>query len=106
MGAAYITEGGCSDDNFTDFRYWLISMGRDVYESALTDPQSLGESTRLPGVEVSFFQEFGYVAREIMDEKGISDDTWETRHPREPQGIAWKESDLPTLFPKLWAKFS
>src|SRR5215471_9411707 len=39
--AAYIIEGGCSDDGFTDFRSWLISMGRDVYDAALRDPETL-----------------------------------------------------------------
>ena len=32
-----------SDDGFMDFRSWLISQGRDVYMSALEDPESLVE---------------------------------------------------------------
>jgi hypothetical protein len=36
-----LINGGMSDDGFTDFRYWLISRGRDVYERALADPDSL-----------------------------------------------------------------
>jgi hypothetical protein len=36
--AAYLFGGGCSDDSFTDFRSWLISMGRETYTLALTDP--------------------------------------------------------------------
>jgi len=34
-------EYGCSDDGFIDFRAWLIAQGRDVYLSALADPDSL-----------------------------------------------------------------
>jgi len=40
-GAAYVINGGCSDDGFTDFRSWLILQGRDVFESALKHPDSL-----------------------------------------------------------------
>ncbi len=32
---------GCSDDGFIDFRGWLIAQGKDVYEKALSDPESL-----------------------------------------------------------------
>ena len=39
-GAAYLINGGCSDDTFEYFRAALISLGREVYERALTDPES------------------------------------------------------------------
>jgi hypothetical protein len=39
--AAYIIEGGCSDDGFTDFRSGLIGLGRKVYEDAIRDPATL-----------------------------------------------------------------
>src|SRR5262245_22449335 len=48
-GAAYVIGGGCSDDGFMDFRDWLISMGRDVYEEALSAPASLAAVARAPG---------------------------------------------------------
>ena len=32
---------GCSDDGFEYFRGWLIGQGQDVYEKALSDPESL-----------------------------------------------------------------
>lgn len=57
--AGYIIEGGCGDDGFTDFRYWLISMGRDVYDNAMTDVESLADVAFAPGVEVTRFEEFG-----------------------------------------------
>ena len=31
-GADFIIGGGCSDDGFIDFRGWLISVGREIYE--------------------------------------------------------------------------
>jgi hypothetical protein len=40
-GAAYLANGGCSDDGFDYFRGWLIGQGRKVYETVLADPDSL-----------------------------------------------------------------
>jgi hypothetical protein len=40
-GAAYVIEDGCSDDCFSDFRAYLISLGKGPYEAALRDPDSL-----------------------------------------------------------------
>src|SRR6185503_14472208 len=36
-GAAYLIQGACSDDDFMDFRSWLISMGKDIFEASLKD---------------------------------------------------------------------
>jgi Protein of unknown function (DUF4240) len=43
-GAAYIINGGASDDGFYYFRCWLIGMGRAVYEAAIEDPDSLADA--------------------------------------------------------------
>lgn len=40
-GAAYLLQGGCSDDGFDYFRGWLITRGRAVFEAAVADPDSL-----------------------------------------------------------------
>ena len=42
--AAYTINGGASDDGFYYFRCWLICMGREVYEAALADPDSLADA--------------------------------------------------------------
>jgi hypothetical protein len=39
--AASLINRGCTDDGFEDFRGWLIAQGREVYEAALRDPDSL-----------------------------------------------------------------
>ena len=43
-GAAYLINGGASDDGFYYFRCWLIGMGRNVYEAAVANPDSLAEA--------------------------------------------------------------
>lgn len=65
--AAYLIESGCSDDGFMDFRYWLISMGCDVFEAALADPDSLASVAAAPGIEDCAIEEFGYVAASVLE---------------------------------------
>ena len=42
-GAAYLVEGGCSDDGFMDFRDGLVLAGRAVFERTLADPDTLAD---------------------------------------------------------------
>ncbi|MBO3743116.1 DUF4240 domain-containing protein [Actinoplanes flavus] len=46
-GAAYLINGGCSDDGFEYFRGWLMAQGREVFERAVADPDTLAG---VPGV--------------------------------------------------------
>ncbi|MCN9242385.1 DUF4240 domain-containing protein [Streptomyces sp. RY43-2] len=48
--AAYVINGGCSDDGFDYFRGWLIAQGREVFERAVAAPDALAE---LPTVRAS-----------------------------------------------------
>jgi hypothetical protein len=48
-GAAYLINGGCSDDGFDYFRAWLVTQGRDVWDAALADPDSLASFGRFEG---------------------------------------------------------
>jgi Protein of unknown function (DUF4240) len=41
--AAYLINGGCSDDGFEYFRGWLIAQGREVFEHAVAAPDSLAD---------------------------------------------------------------
>src|SRR5262249_29918085 len=42
-GAAYLINGGASDDGFYYWRCWLVGMGKKVYEAALANPDSLAD---------------------------------------------------------------
>jgi hypothetical protein len=42
-GAAYLLNGGCSDDGFYYFRGWLIAQGQKAYEAAVADPDTLAK---------------------------------------------------------------
>ena len=105
-GAAYIMEGGCSDDGFTDFRYGLISKGKDVYETVLTDPDSLADLDF--GVEISN-ELFGYSALDVYEERTGNDMPRKTfEQPEQPVGEEWDFDDMTenkNRLPKLFEKF-
>ncbi|MBB4967837.1 DUF4240 domain-containing protein [Saccharothrix violaceirubra] len=41
--AAYVVNGGCSDDGFDYFRGWLIVQGRETFERVVADPDALAD---------------------------------------------------------------
>jgi hypothetical protein len=107
-GAAYLIADGCSDDGFADFRGWLISMGRRVFEAAVSEPESLVEAAEAPGVEDVFFEEFQYVPAHVYEElTGQEPPAYEGQRPGEPAGQRWSEDEgnLQQRFPKLWARY-
>ena len=101
-GAAYVINGGCSDDGFMDFRSWLIAQGRAVYDAAMADPESLADHIK---EDYATFEEFAYVAVEVFEKKTGEDfpDTG-IRYAAEPEGSRWEEEDLDGMFPRLTAK--
>lgn len=56
-----------TDDGFIDFRYWLISRGKEVYMNALREPATLSK-VPLNG-ESPNFESFGYTASKAYDAK-------------------------------------
>ena len=104
--AAYIMNGGCSDDCFIDFRGWLIGQGKEVYLKALSDPDSLSELEKIN--EDIEWEGYNYLADTVYEEK--TDDempmTSKANHPSEPKGKKWDENELETLLPKLSKKYS
>lgn len=46
-GAAYLINGGASDDGFEYFRGWLMTQGRTVFARAVADPDALAELPRV-----------------------------------------------------------
>jgi len=108
-GAAEIIGGFCSDDGFIDFRSWLISMGREVYEQALADPDSLADIAPGPNAAKGpFFEEFAYVAGSVHEEmtgEDIPFSPWGLLS--EPTGEPWTQdiNELSRRLPRLWAKY-
>lgn len=104
-GAAYLINGGCSDDGFDYFRGWLVLQGRSVFEAALADPDSLAD---LPDLEEDVECE------EIL---GVAWSAYETVTGDEipmvsielpDLGESWDfddDEEMEQRYPKLFAKF-
>ncbi|MEV0003185.1 DUF4240 domain-containing protein [Micromonospora sp. NPDC050980] len=52
-GAAYLINGGASDDGFEYFRGWLMTQGRAVFARAVGEPDSLAELPRVRAAALS-----------------------------------------------------
>jgi len=111
--AAYIINGGCSDDGFDYFRYWLIARGKKIYYDALANPDSL--ALLVEAYDEFEFEDFGYVANDAFEEKtenDIDDYIDENVNVGYPEiEFTWQEENresmkavCPQLFNKMWDK--
>ena len=104
--AAYIIQGGCSDDSFQDFRASLICQGRDRFEQVLKNPECLADAEFDGIAERLYYEGFQYVPATVYKEKTGEDMQGSSvARPADPTGDEWEEDDLPEKFPKLWKKF-
>lgn len=119
-GAAYLINGGCSDDGFEYFRRWLISRGEKVYHAALAEPDSLARVVHEDGEED--FEEIGYLSGKVYESKtgkDYSEFLDQVHEGREGVGLTligdladWHgpdgdidEAKAKRLYPKLYRKF-
>jgi hypothetical protein len=116
--AGYIMNGGCSDDAFEYFRLWVISRGRDVYETAKLDADSLAALNGDEAVEGFYdFESFWYVANDAFEKKTgknlydhIDYEKFKTCESNYPHNIefTWTEEDAESrrrICPKLFERF-
>ena len=103
-GAALVINSGCSDDGFDYFRGWLMLQGRNVWEAALRDPESLADVSFEGDAEC---EDALYVASKAYEHvAGRSLPSSRDDPPNQPIGTAWQEADLEALYPKLWKHFA
>jgi len=102
-GAAYVIQGGCSDDGFDYFRDFLISEGQQAFQNALQRPDDLAQIELPDDVELEDFRYSIADAYEAVtgQELPISNVIF----PTEPAGQAWTEDQLESLYPQLCAKY-
>lgn len=103
-GAAYVINGGCGDDTFSDFRASLISRGRTAFESALADPESLASEDF--DEDAWFYEGYQYAVTDGVKAAVGSVVNRESPHPGEPSGQAWEEDKVYDLYPQLAEKFA
>ncbi|MFF2651885.1 DUF4240 domain-containing protein [Streptomyces sp. NPDC058045] len=111
-GAAWVLLGGASDDAFEYFRCWLIGQGREVFEGALHDPDSLADLLDDFDEEVDGDgEELGYAADEAYEQLTgtVAPDLGLPPAPAEPAGTPLDLEDdtaLARAYPKLWDRFA
>lgn len=108
--AAYIMNGGCSDDGFDYFRAWLIAQGKETFYNALNNPDSLADLPQT-GDEAEYeFEHMMYVAGEAFKEK-YQGDIYAYLANKPLYGdivFNWDEDDeasMKAICPKLYEKF-
>jgi Protein of unknown function (DUF4240) len=106
-GAAYVIEDGCSDDCFRDFRSYLISLGREPYEAALRDPDSLAPVVQ--DAETGDWENADSVAGDAY-ESAVGEDipADDSDLSGEPSGEPWDDEDQDALvqrYPRLAERF-
>jgi len=116
--AIYIIFEGCGDDDFMDFRSWLISRGEKVYRAAIRDPNTLLKVVkpvreapkkgrhRSRRLSLSFLNPAMFVWEDITGKDMFEMPNRECKRT-EPAGEEWAEDgdDLKQRFPKIWEKF-
>ena len=123
--AAYVINGGCSDDSFDYFRAWLTAQGKEVFLGALADPDSLADYEACEeGVEFEDIMSAAIDAFEKIGE-GDTDDFYRVLDGQELPvdvkeemkseikyaddiDLMWEEDEkeLRELLPKISMKFS
>lgn len=99
--AAYIINGGCSDDAFDYFCDWLISCGQTVYENALENPQTLIHIATPWDTE---YEDFRYIMMDVMSENYQSEfPQSKSPRPTAPAGEEWEEESVGEKYPKISA---
>jgi Protein of unknown function (DUF4240) len=114
-GAAYLINGGCSDDGFDYFRGWLLAQGHAIWQMALADPDSLADHPEIRGPRSD--QEPVYLQCE--DILGVAYRAYEALtgqeltvevaglYPRRPElGEDWdfdNAAEMRTRYRRLWA---
>ena len=115
-GAAYLINGGCSDDGFDYFRGWLLGQGHAIWQASLADPDSLANH---PEVRVHRPYQEPYIYLECEDILGVAYHAYEAltgqeltvevvgMRPRRPElGEDWDFDDAAEMrarYPRLWA---
>jgi hypothetical protein len=101
---AYIINGGCSDDCFDYFRWWLISRGQRAFDRALEEPETVGDLVESGDeIEAESFRYAPGVVYERVTGQQIPPD--ELPLPAEPAGEEWQEESVDKLYPRLAKQF-
>jgi hypothetical protein len=111
--AAYLINGGCSDDGFEYFRGWLLMQGREVFERGVIEPDALAD---LPAVRAAAAGDSELECEEALDivwqaylaatGEQLPDDVVTPRYPElEPAWDFDDDAELEQRLPRLAALY-
>lgn len=113
LAANFIIQSYVSDDVFEDFRAWLIAQGRERFEAALADPETIADFLEpdrvmdLGGEAILLAPSRAYAAT-YEDEEGYDRDLVRTPEPpleqRWPDTSAGFRAMYPRLYDRFWNK--
>lgn len=109
--AGWILLDGVSDDAFDAFRCWLIAQGREVFEGAAHDADTLAQLLGPFDAELDGdAEDLGYAADEAYEQLTGSElpELGLPEPPDDPDGVPLDLEDdgaLAERLPKLWARF-
>jgi hypothetical protein len=111
-GAAYLINGGCSDDGFDYFRGWLIAQGRATYEAALANPDSLADCEALGDGDVEL-EALWYIGNRAYEAKTgepipdtVGDDDESEEEEEEDFDVDFDDDEaMQEHYPRLYARF-
>jgi len=111
--AATIIMGGCNEDRFEYFRAWLLYLGREIYQDAIKNPETLIPFLREIKNDIPQLEELTFAASWAYEEKtGLDDGSYYDLYEHLAGNMAnqnllqmvWnmEESVLSKKFPRLW----
>lgn len=107
FGALKLIHGGkCSEDLFDSSCYGLVSRGRNIYEKALADPDTIAEWLR-EGERIEE-EDGSYTALKVYEAKtGLEFPVGEYphMHPTGDESLVEFDEGWPKAFPRLYARF-
>jgi hypothetical protein len=102
--AAGLLLGGVGDDSFEDFRTWLICHGREPFERALADPDTLvGLTFDDEHSDFAAAEHFAFVAHEVYEERTGAELPDDLDWPDPGDRDMYDRATLQARFPRLWA---
>lgn len=115
---AYVVLGGCSDDGFDYFRFWLIAQGRKVFYNALENADTMCDVfSKLEDPEGDDYpaqEELDYAVQRVLGERTGDEDYYYAVDYSLPNyahkiEFEWEEDDeesirkvCPRTFDKWW----
>jgi hypothetical protein len=102
-GAAYVINGGCSDDCFDSFRQYLIAQGKEKFYATLKDPETC--ISWIKSDQQERWDGFQYAAADVYKKK-TGKNIPRTYQPEfELKGEWFDEETVAQQYPRLAKKF-